>query len=67
VALLDAGPTAGLSPLAHAWVVLLVAVVAGGPVTVLGMRLLRVGEIQAVINRIERLVDRRKPRRGAGS
>jgi putative peptidoglycan lipid II flippase len=66
VALLDAGPIAGLSPLARAWVVLPVAVVVGGPLTLLGMRLLRVREVQAIARRLERLFGRRNPRRGVG-
>jgi putative peptidoglycan lipid II flippase len=64
VALLDLGPLTALSELARAWVVLGVAVVVGGPVTLLGMRLLRVREVDAVARRLERLVDRRNPRRG---
>jgi putative peptidoglycan lipid II flippase len=63
VALLDAGPLAGLSPLVRAWVVLAVAVVVTGPITVVGMHLMRVREVGAVINRLERLVDRRNARR----
>jgi putative peptidoglycan lipid II flippase len=66
VALLDAGPIAGLSPLARAWVVVPVAVVVGGPLTLLGMRLLRVREVQAIARRFERLFGRRNPRRGVG-
>ncbi len=63
VALLDAGPLAGLSPLVRAWIVLAVAVVVTGPITVVGMYLMRVREVGAVINRIERLADRRNARR----
>jgi putative peptidoglycan lipid II flippase len=66
VALLDAGPLAALAPLARAWAELGVAVVIGGPVTVLVMRLLRVREVGAVLNRLERLVDRGNSRRGSG-
>jgi putative peptidoglycan lipid II flippase len=64
VALLDLGPLAGLSMLARAWVELAIAVVVGAPVIVLGMRLLRVREVESVAGRLERLVDRRKTRRG---
>ncbi|MGH3587277.1 MAG: murein biosynthesis integral membrane protein MurJ, partial [Pseudonocardia sp.] len=67
VALL-AGPLSGMAPLAHAWTVLAISVILGTPVTVIGMWLLRVREIEAVVRRLERLVDRGKPRRGsAGS
>ena len=65
VALLDAGPLAALAPLARAWAALGVAVVIGGPVTVLVMRLLRVREVGAVLTRLERLVDRGNSRRGS--
>jgi putative peptidoglycan lipid II flippase len=65
VALLGAGPLAGLAPLARAWAELGVAVVIGGPVTVLVMRLLRVREVGAVLTRLERLVDRGNSRRGS--
>jgi putative peptidoglycan lipid II flippase len=63
VALLDMGPFAGLPPLAGAWARVAVAVLIGGPVTVLLMRLLRISEVGAVLQRLERLVDRRSPRR----
>jgi putative peptidoglycan lipid II flippase len=66
VALLATGPLAALSPLARAWAEIGVAVLLGGPVTVLVMRLLRVGEVSAVLARLERLVDRGNPRRGTG-
>jgi putative peptidoglycan lipid II flippase len=62
VALL-AGPFSALPPLARAWAELGVAVLLGGPVTVLVMRLLRVREVGAVLQRLERLVDRGNPRR----
>ena len=63
VALL-AGPLATLAPLARAWAELGVAVVLGGPVTVLVMWLLRVREVGAILTRLERLVDRGNSRRG---
>jgi putative peptidoglycan lipid II flippase len=59
-----AGPLAGMAPLGRAWSVLAVAVVLGTPVTLLGMWLLRVGEVTALVRKLERLVDRGKPRRG---
>jgi hypothetical protein len=43
--------------------VLGVAVFVGGPITVLGMWLLRVREVASITQRLERLVDRRKARR----
>jgi putative peptidoglycan lipid II flippase len=64
VALLGLGPLTALSALARAWIVLGVAVLVGAPVTVLCMRLLRVREVEAMTARLERLVDRRNPRRG---
>jgi putative peptidoglycan lipid II flippase len=68
VVTLLSGPLAALGPLARAWTVLTVAVLLGAPLTVLGMWLLRVREVGAVMRRVERLVDRGKPRRGsAGS
>ncbi|HYH29158.1 MAG TPA: lipid II flippase MurJ, partial [Pseudonocardia sp.] len=67
VALLS-GPLSGLTPLPRAWAALAVAVILATPVTVVGMWLLRVREVAAVVRRLERLVDRGKPRRGrAGS
>jgi len=65
VALLAAGPLAGLAPLPRAWVELGVAVVVGGPVTVLVMRLIGISEVRVVMDRLERLVDRGKSQRGA--
>ena len=64
VALLAQGPLATLAPLARAWAELGVAVVLGGPVTVLLMRLIGIGEVGVVLKRLERLVDKGKPRRG---
>jgi putative peptidoglycan lipid II flippase len=64
VALLATGPLATLAPLARAWIELGVAVVLGGPVTVLVMRLIGVREVGVVLKRLERLVDRGKSRRG---
>jgi putative peptidoglycan lipid II flippase len=63
-ALLTAGPLSGLAPLAGAWAELGVAVVIGGPVTVLVMRLIGVREVGLVLARLERLVDRGNARRG---
>jgi putative peptidoglycan lipid II flippase len=64
IALLAAGPLATLAPLPRAWAELGVAVILGGPVTVLVMRLIGVREVGVVLKRLERLVDRGKPRRG---
>lgn len=60
-----AGPLGQLSKLGGAWVVLVAAVVIGGPITLLMMKLLRVRELDPLIERLERLVGRTKPRRGA--
>jgi putative peptidoglycan lipid II flippase len=64
IALLTAGPLGGMAPLARAWAELGVAIVLGGPVTVLVMWLIGVHEVGVVLKRLERLVDRGKPRRG---
>jgi putative peptidoglycan lipid II flippase len=57
------GLLAGSGPPARAWLELVVAVLVIGPVSVLGMRLLRVREMNPFVSRLERLVDRRRPRR----
>ncbi|GAA1297010.1 murein biosynthesis integral membrane protein MurJ [Pseudonocardia xinjiangensis] len=54
-----------LSPLARAWIELAVAAVVMAVLTLIAMKLLRVREIDSALARLERLVDRRKPRRGA--
>jgi putative peptidoglycan lipid II flippase len=64
VALLAAGPLSTLAPLARAWAELGVAIVVGGPVTLLVMRLIGVNEVRVVFERLERLVDRGNSRRG---
>jgi putative peptidoglycan lipid II flippase len=63
ITLLD-GALGGLSPLARAWIELVVATVIMGVITLVAMKLLRVREIDTALGRLERLVDRRKPRRG---
>jgi putative peptidoglycan lipid II flippase len=63
VCALLAGPLATLPPLASAWVTLGVAAVIALPLTVVGMRLLRVRELDPLVGRLERLVDRLNPRR----
>ena len=63
ITLLD-GVLGGLSPLARAWIELAVATVIMGVITLIAMKLLRVREIDTALGRLERLVDRRKPRRG---
>ena len=63
ITLLD-GALGGLSPLARAWIELAVATVIMGVITLIAMKLLRVREIDTALGRLERLVDRRKPRRG---
>jgi putative peptidoglycan lipid II flippase len=64
VVLLLGGVLAGLSPLGKAWATLAIALVVAGPVTLLGMRLLRVRELDPLMRRLERIVDRVIPRRG---
>jgi putative peptidoglycan lipid II flippase len=60
---LAAGPLAGFGPPARAWLELIIAVLIIAPVSVLGMTLLRVREMNPFVSRLERLVDRRRPRR----
>ncbi|MDN5747110.1 MAG: murein biosynthesis integral membrane protein MurJ, partial [Pseudonocardia sp.] len=50
----------------RAWVALVVAMIVSVPAVLAAMRLLRVREVDAVVNRITRLAERLKPRRGAG-
>jgi putative peptidoglycan lipid II flippase len=64
VVLLLGGVLAGLSPLGKAWATLAIALVIAGPVTLLAMRLLRVRELDPLMRRLERIVDRVIPRRG---
>jgi len=51
-------PWDGLAPLGRAWLQLVVAVVVMAPVVLVGLRLLRVRELDPLFRRIERLVDR---------
>jgi putative peptidoglycan lipid II flippase len=62
VTLLD-GLLTSFSPLARAWIELAVAAVVMAILTLTAMKLLRVHEIDSALARLERLVDRRKPRR----
>jgi putative peptidoglycan lipid II flippase len=57
------GLLAGAGAPARAWLELVIALLVIGPVSVLGMRLLRVREMDPFVSRFERLVDRRWPRR----
>jgi putative peptidoglycan lipid II flippase len=52
-------PWEGLAPLGRAWAQLAVAAVIALPITLVGLRLLRVTELDPVIRRVEQLVDRR--------
>jgi len=65
VALL-AGPFDGLAPLARAWLQLVVALTVAAPLTLAGAWLSGVREVDPLLRRIERLVDRAGPRRRAG-
>ena len=53
-------PWDGLAPLGRAWLQLAVAVVIAAPITLVGLRLLRVRELDPLFRRVERLVDRRQ-------
>ncbi|MCY7343892.1 MAG: murein biosynthesis integral membrane protein MurJ [Pseudonocardia sp.] len=65
VALL-AGPFDGLAPLARAWLQLVVALTVAAPLTLAGAWLSGVREVDPLLRRIERLVDRAGPRHRAG-
>lgn len=52
-----------LGPVAAAWTTIGIAVVTGLPLTVAGMRLLSVPELEPLLLRVERLVDRLRSRR----
>ena len=58
------GPLEALSPLARAWVQLVLGGVVWLPLTVVGLRLLRVAELEPVTRRLAGLAGRFKPRRG---
>jgi putative peptidoglycan lipid II flippase len=60
-------PWAGLPPLGRAWVQLVVATVIALPVAFLGLRVLRVTELNPLLKRVERIVDRVKHRRRTAS
>jgi putative peptidoglycan lipid II flippase len=60
-------PWAGLAPLGRAWAQLAVATVIALPVAFLGLRVLRVTELNPLLRRVERLVDRVKHRRHTAS
>jgi putative peptidoglycan lipid II flippase len=64
LALLDIDPMRVLPQLGRAWTALFLAVVLGGPLIVLVMRVLRVQEVEPLIRRIDRIVDRLRARRG---
>lgn len=53
----------GLSPLGRAWATLAVTLVVALPLCMVGLRLVRVRELDPLIRRLERLVDRVDPRR----
>lgn len=58
-------PLSGLAPLGRAWAELGVALAVALPLTVVGLRLLRVREMNPLLRRLERLVDRGGRRRRA--
>src|SRR4029450_4301113 len=60
-------PWDGLAPLPRAWLQLMVAGVVAAPILIVGLRLLRVRELDPLFRRIERLVDRDKQPRGTPS
>ncbi|HEY0816786.1 MAG TPA: murein biosynthesis integral membrane protein MurJ [Pseudonocardia sp.] len=56
-------PLDGMAPLGRAWAQLGVAAVIATPLTLLGLHLLRITELDPLLGRVERLVDRVKHRR----
>ena len=60
------GPLEALSPMGRAWVQLVLGCVVWLPLTVVGLRLLRVAELEPVTRRLAGLAGRFKPRRGGG-
>jgi putative peptidoglycan lipid II flippase len=67
VALLDAGPLEGLSAPVRAWAVLGVAAAVGVPVTLLGLRLLRVDELDPLWRRLRQPARRGGDQSGRGT
>jgi putative peptidoglycan lipid II flippase len=63
LALLDLEPMAGVSALGRAWTALFVALVLGGPLILLVMRVVRVRETEPLLRRIDGIVDRLRARR----
>ncbi len=59
-------PMDALSPLGRAWVQVVLGTVVWLPLTVVGLRLLRVAELEPVTRRLAGLAERVKPRRGGG-
>jgi putative peptidoglycan lipid II flippase len=67
LALLDLEPMSTFSPLGRAWTALFLAVVLGGPLILLVMRVLRVRETEPLLRRIDGILDRLRARRvGSG-
>ncbi|WP_234997305.1 murein biosynthesis integral membrane protein MurJ [Pseudonocardia thermophila] len=58
------GPMSGLAPLARAWIQVVVGALLWLPLTVVGLRLLRVAELDPVVRRLAGLAARFDPRRG---
>jgi putative peptidoglycan lipid II flippase len=63
LALLDMGPMAEFSPLARAWISVFLAMVLGGPLILLVLRVLRVREVDPLLRRIDTILDRLRARR----
>jgi putative peptidoglycan lipid II flippase len=64
LALLDTDPMRALDPFGRAWTSMFLAVVLGGPLIVLVMRVLRVREVDPLLRRVDRIADRLRARRG---
>lgn len=63
LALLDLEPMAEFSPLARGWIAVFLAMVLGGPLMLLVLRVLRVREVEPLLRRIDAVLDRLRARR----
>ncbi|MCO1660339.1 murein biosynthesis integral membrane protein MurJ [Pseudonocardia sp. S2-4] len=64
LALLDLEPMLAVPALGRAWTAMFLALVLGGPLILLVMRVLRVRETEPLLRRIDGIVDRLRARRG---